>query len=478
MNLNPLSWFQTKAAPVAPWFAGQTLTPPIEWRTYRHGWTERGLLNLFVDTAYYCVNLNANGVAGTNLCMYRKTGTGERRQGKPTKKHIRRRLKEAGYIADGDEPEEITEHPFFDLLDKPFHNAKAGDRITPNLPPVMGRYSFMYVTQRYLETLGRSYWLIDGPENGPPVQLCVLMASDVEAYKSPQSELFIDVYKYSVGGVVKEYQPSEIVPFLFESMGNPYTGGYGPLEAAADRIGVQMAYLHQTQSWLNNRARPDSVISAEGQGEVISKPVRDRLEEWFKLNFRRDKIGMPLIADQPVKVQPLQFTPKDLGELRDEEQAIKQTARIFDVPMALLDNDSNRANASEGRKQHAHTALSPRLRRLEQTINAHLIPRYGDPRLFVAFDEPFSEPMAPAVADLAAIDFLTPDEKREMMGYGPMPEEYKAEMEARRQEELEAKKPPPKPVKEMTPKELSSYTFNRVRGMSLNGKGAKNGCRH
>jgi HK97 family phage portal protein len=475
--MNPLAWlFSSKAAPIAPANYGQSLLPPIDYVTYKRQLTENDLVNLFRGTAYYCVNLNANGVARTPLYLYRKKGTGQRnaRNGRKCKSLTCERLKAAGYAIDDDSVEEVLEHPFLDLLEKPF--------LEDGLP-IMGKFTFFEVTQKYLETLGRAYWLLDGPENGPPSQLFPLIANQVEAYKNVGSPRFVDEYRYQSGLAQQHFKPIEVVPFLYPNLTNPYTSGYGPLQAAAERIGVALSYLHQTQAWLNNRARPDMLIAAKGQGDVISQPVRKRIEKWIRQKFTRSGMGGTMVASEPLEVHPLSFTPKDIGELKDEEQAVAEIARCFDIPLSMLHKDANRASAGEGRKQHAHDALDPRLRRIEQVLNAYILPRYGDTaKLFCMFDEPYKEPLSPDPAQVAALvtaNIFTPDEAREMFGWGPMDEKDKAEIENRRKEELEASKPPVKPGKptdKMTPKEFRTYYEGRTairEGRPLNGV-----CRH
>jgi HK97 family phage portal protein len=471
--MNPLDWlFGSKAAPIAPANYGQSMLPPIDYLTYKRQLTETDYVNLFRGTAYYCVNLNANGVARTPLCLYRKKGTGQRtaRNGKKVKSFTCERMKAAGYAIDDDSVEEVLDHPFLDLLEKPF--------LEDGLP-IMGKFTFLEVTQKYLETLGRAYWLLDGPENGPPSQLFPLIANQVEAYKNIGSARFVDEYRYQSGLAQQHFKPIEVVPFLYPSLTNPYTSGYGPLQAAAERIGVALSYLHQTQAWLNNRARPDMLIAAKGQGDVISHPVRKRIEKWIRQKFTRSGMGGTMVASEPLEVHPLSFTPKDIGELKDEEQTVAEIARCFDIPLSMIHKDANRASAGEGRKQHAHDALDPRLRRLEQVINAYILPRYGDTaKLFCMFDEPYKEPLSPDPAQVAALvtaNIFTPDEAREMFGWGPMDDKDKAEIENRRKEEMEASKPvvpPKKPTDKMTPKEFRTYYEGRTairNGVPLNG---------
>lgn len=476
---DPRTWFtkSVSASSVQGWqnYGGYAdLQPPIDHIAYRRNLTPQERINLFRDTVYYCAGLNARGIARSPLYLYRKKGTGERaiKGAKQVSRLAQMRLKSMGY-SDSDDVDEIEDHPFLDLMRKPFVDQGIA---------VMGQFTFLEVTQLYLEIVGRSYWLMDATENGPPSQLFPLMAHYVEPWRNTQSDRFVDEYRYYVGQMQK-FQPNQIVPFNMASLEDPYTGGLSPLQAAADRFGVSISYLSQTQAWLNNRARPDVIISAKGQGDVLSQPTAKRISKWWSQQFGKKNLAKPLIATDPIEVTPLQFSLKDLGELRDEEEARKQIGRCFDIPQSMLDKDATNASAIEGRKQHASDALLPRQRRIEHAINSMILPRY-DPsgRLFVCFDEPYREPLSPTATEAVALvnaHVLMPDEVRELMGYGPMPEEYKAELEQRRQEEMQARQQSAqqqKPTDRMTPKEFSAYYNARV--AIRNGKAVHNGCRH
>lgn len=456
MNLFKYPWFQDdlireKFAPSGGAGVGTGYTnwlQPVDQIANLKTRSEAELLKLYRDTAYYCANMNARGVARTPLLMYRKTGTGMSvgkgaRRLKSTYKDRATKyvLVKDGYLgSDDDEVDEIIGHPFLELLEKPFQEDGVG---------MMGKFTFWEVTQLYLEIVGRAYWAMDLNDTGQPVQLFPLIADKVEPYRSPRSEKFVDLYKYQTETGIKEIPKNEVVPFHCTLMSNPYTGGYSPMQAASDRVGVNLSYMAQTQALLNNRARPDVLISPKGDAGGLGKAQAKRIALWFKQAFGGRNTGLPAVSEEAIEVTPLTFSPKDMGELKEDDMTVAQIARIFDVPLSMLNRDANRASAEEGRKQHAFDALCPRHTRLEQAINANIMPRYDKTgATFVKFDEPYKQPMVPEAKDVPALitaEVFHPDEARELFGYGPMPAEMKAELDQRRQDELNAKKPPMKP---------------------------------
>lgn len=450
MNWNPLTWNwpSFKGAPSAPRDFAQSWLPKINWLESLTPRTAKECINLFRDTAYFCANLNARGVARTELCMYRKTGVGmtvgknaRRLKKSPRDRYVKTKLVKSGYVGDDDEVDEIVGHPFLELLERPFY----ADGVA-----MMGRYALIEVTQLYLEIVGRAYWEMDLNGEGPPSQIFPLIAHECEAYKSPGSTKFIDAYRYYGAGVMREIPTTEVVPFLCRSLTNPYTGGYSPMMAAGDRVGVSLSYLGQTQAFLDNRARPDMVLAPKHADGIFSNATIQRIWKKLKGEHSRFKVGNPLILSEPTEMIPLQFALKDLGELQDEQTARDQIARAFDVPLSMLDKDANLASASEGRKQHADMALEPRCQRIESAINLNIMTRYDKSgRTFVQFGEPYNEPLSPTPPDVVSLvnaKVFMPDEAREMFGWGPMSEEDKALIEQQRQEAMAAAKPPAKPM--------------------------------
>lgn len=456
MNWNPFTWNwpSFKGAPTAPNNLAQSWLPKLNWLDSLTPRTERQCLNLFRDTAYFCANLNARGVARTQLCMYRKTGVGmtvgknaRRLKNSSSDRYIKSKVVKAGLAGDDDEVDEIVGHPFLELLDRPFYS----DGVA-----MMGRFTLIELTQLYMEIVGRAYWEMDLSGEGPPSQIFPLIAHECEPYKTPGSTKFIEFYRYTGAGVVRQIPPTEVVPFLCTSLQNPYTGGYSPMMAAGERVGVTMSYLGQTQAFLDNRARPDMVFAPKHPDGIFSNQTMSRILKRLKGEHSKFKVGTPMVLTEPTEMIPLQFALKDLGEMQDEEVSRDQIARCFDVPLSMLDKDANLASASEGRKQHAFDAIEPRCRRMEWAINANIMPRYDKSgRTFVMFGEPYKEPLAPTPTDLVSLTgpVLMPDESREMMGFGPMPPEYAAMLEQRRQEDMAAKKPPMKPEQSKTVEE-------------------------
>ena len=360
------------------------------WPSYRREPSTAELLAAYRDTAYYCANLNAAGVARIPLRLYVITQRDQPAPKCPTRTLHGQTHRYLGYCAatakllrSAERVEEVVEHPLLDLLGQP---CRQDDTV------LMTRFDLFSVTQLYLEIVGIAYWLIERNRLDVPVCAWPLLPTSVRAVRSPESRRVVDHYEYGFGTRRRCYRPEEIVVFRVPHPGDPYHGGYSPLHAAFERIGVAQDYLRQTQSLLSNRARPDAIVSPSHPDGVIGEPEARRLETSFNNRFRGAGNGGIYVSRDSLRVDPLSFSPKDLGELAETELSINQIARAFDIPLSMLHRDSNRANAEQGRVQHANDALWPRLVRLQEQLNARLTQMF-DPggRLFLAFDDPVPE---------------------------------------------------------------------------------------
>lgn len=342
------------------------------------------LIGAYRDAAYFCANLNVNGVVNCKLRLYAKTAAGQPRPRCPTRPIGRKQLRELSAVESirknlesADRIDEVIEHPLLDLLKYPNEHHSQADLIGH--------------IQLYQELTGRAYVLIEDDERFDlPAALWVLPSQSVTPQRLPGSPNVVDHYwYYSSAG--RQILPTEaVLAFRTPDPRDPYGGGYAPAQAAWERISVSGKYLSQTQATLDNRARPDAIVSSADPEYTIGPDERKRLEGFLNQKFRGAGSGQVYVSSHGLKLDPLNWSPKDLGELADNTLAIEQIARAFDIPLALLERDANRANAEASRNQHAEMAIRPRLRRIEGVLNRFLLPRYSD-RLFCCFDDPVKE---------------------------------------------------------------------------------------
>jgi phage portal protein BeeE len=103
--------------------------------------------------------------------------------------------------------------------------------------------------------------------------------------------------------------------------------------------------------------------------------------------------GGLLVSESPGSIQPLQWAPQDIVEIERAKAIKTDICNVFGVPDAKLErNAANLAAAKTADYAHTKDAGLPRCARMEETLNARLVPMF-DPggRLFVAYDSPIRE---------------------------------------------------------------------------------------
>ena len=358
------------------------------------GPSPREMIQQLVGTAYACASLNADLVATTRLRLYVRTRPGEAKVKRhlasaPVSRKTLARLKSdatvAHYVAGEVTVEEVAHHPLLDLLKRPNPD--------PDQPGMCG-YDLRWMTQLYLESVGRAYWLIERDGLGVPSQLWLLRPHLVREVPDMTGKKLIDHYEYG-GARGAMYQPSEIIKFHFPDPENPYFGGYSPLAAAIEKIRISRKEEAHLTAMLDNMGRPDAVWSPRGdsEGGGIGSAEAQRVRSAFRQAFAMAGRGGLLVSETPGTIQPLQWSPQDVVEI-ERARAIKtDICNVFGVPDAKLErNAANLAAAKTADYAHCKDAGVPRCSRTEETLNARLVPMFDDSgRLFVAYDSPVHE---------------------------------------------------------------------------------------
>lgn len=420
-----------KAAPVSggsSWVDSPPLGAPYS-DVFRKGRapSPRELVQQLIGTAYACATLNADLVAAAKLRLYVRTRGDEPvakdyLQTIPVGRKNLTRLKDdpaSGPQLAGDVTvEEVTHHPLLDLLQRPNPDSDQGG---------LCGYDLRWMTQLYLESVGRAYWLIERDGLGVPVQIWLLRSHLVREVPDPTGRRLLSHYEYG-GGRAARFAPADVIKFHFPNPENPYYGGYAPLAAAIEKIRIARKEDAHINAMLENMGRPDAVWSPRGdtEGGGIGAAEAQRVRSAFRSAFAQAGRGGVLISEFPGSLQPLQWAPQDVVEI-ERALAIKtDICNVFGVPDAKLErNAANLAAARTADYAHTKDAGLPRVMRSQEALNARLVPLF-DPsgRLFVAYDSPvrddevFAFEQTKAAAQSGAI---TRNEMRATLGLEPVP---------------------------------------------------------
>ena len=218
-----------------------------------------------------------------------------------------------------------------------------------------------------------------------------------------------------------------VPPILHVRKFHPLDDHYGfpPLEAAQVALDVHNAASAWNKALLDNAARPSGALVYKGEhGSNLSEEQFERLREELQANFSGTaNAGRPLLLEGGLTWQTMSLSPKDMDFLELKHGAAREIALAFGVPPMLLGipGDNTYANYREANLAFWRQTVLPLAGRIIGAIGGWLAPAWRE-GLRLAFDadavEALSFEREALWRRVNEADFLTPDEKREAVGYG------------------------------------------------------------
>jgi HK97 family phage portal protein len=243
----------------------------------------------------------------------------------------------------------------------------------------------------------------------------------------PGAEGWPEAYEYSVAGRTVRFDMRETPrPVLHLALFHPTDDHYGfsPLEAAACAVDVHNAAAAWNKALLDNAARPSGALVYSAGGN-LSEEQFERLKQELESSYQgAANAGRPLLLEGGLDWKPLSLSPKDMDFIQAKHAAAREIALAFGVPPMLLGipGDNTYSNYQEANRALYRQTVLPLAARMLDAIAAWLAPAFG-PGLRLVPD--LDQVSALAVereslwSRVSAAGFLTDDEKRAAVGYGP-----------------------------------------------------------
>jgi HK97 family phage portal protein len=236
-------------------------------------------------------------------------------------------------------------------------------------------------------------------------------------------------FEYSANGRTVRFRQDVdgVAPILHVALFHPLDDYYGfpPLEAAQTSLDVHNAASAWNKALLDNAARPSGALVYKGEGgQNLSDEQFERLREELTANFSgAGNAGRPLLLEGGLAWQSMSLSPRDMDFFQAKNGAAREIALAFGVPPMLLGipGDNTYANYREANLAFWRQTVLPLATRAAAAFGGWLGPAFGE-GLRLACDADAIEALS---AEREALwrrvneaDFLTPDEKREAVGYG------------------------------------------------------------
>jgi HK97 family phage portal protein len=203
--------------------------------------------------------------------------------------------------------------------------------------------------------------------------------------------------------------------------------GLGCLGAAAGAVAVHNAAAKWNKALLDNAARPSgALVYAPGDGAALSGEQFDRLQAQIEAQFQgAANAGRPMLLEGGLKWEAMSLTPADMDFVGLKAAAAREIALAFGVPPMLLGlpGDSTYANYREANRALWRLTVLPLAEKILSGISGALAAWRPGVKLAVDVDQisALAEDRERLWRQVSAAAFLSDEEKREMLGFGPDP---------------------------------------------------------
>lgn len=307
----------------------------------------------------------------------------------------------------------LQQHPLLSLMQGP--------------NPMASRAAFVETVISHLLLHGNAYIERVVPEGtSTPVELYSLRPERMRI--KPGASGWPAHYLYTLGSRSVRFPVDAVTgaaDILHLKTASPLDDYYGQsaLQAAMRALDLHAAADGWSKALLDNAARPSGALVVNGGDgwSGLSEDQFDRLREQIADNFQgQANAGRPMILEGGLSWQPMGFSPADMDFQATKQAAARDIALAFGVPPMLLGipGDNTYSNYQEANKALWRLTILPMLERMVDALNMWLVPPF-DAGLKIKLDYSSIPALAPdrdaRWRRIADADFLTPDEKRQLL---------------------------------------------------------------
>ena len=246
----------------------------------------------------------------------------------------------------------------------------------------------------------------------------------------PGADGWAEAYDYTVAGrsVRFDQQAAAVPPILHLTFFHPLDDHYGlaPIEAAAIAVDTHNAAARWNKALLDNSARPSGALVYSTDNNVLSGQQFDRLKQQLDDAYIGSaNAGRPMLLEGGLDWKAMSLSPQEMDFLEAKHTAAREIALAFGVPPMLLGipGDNTFANYQEANRTFFRQTVLPLAARTGAAIAQWLSPEFGDAiRIVIDTDriDALSSDRAALWDRVSGAAFLTPNEKREAVGYAPL----------------------------------------------------------
>lgn len=315
--------------------------------------------------------------------------------------------------------DEVESHPILDLLNRP--------------SPRQAGSTFIESIIGHLLLSGNAY--IQAVFNGlnQPCELYPLRPDRMKVI--PHETGDVRGYEYTVDGIRTYFDcdPEKgPVPVLQLKNFHPLNDWYGmsPIEAAARSIDQHNVVAEHNLSLLQNGGRPSGALMfrpAQHHSSLTDTQRQSLREDIRNIYEGSTNAGKVLVLEGDFDWKEMGLSPKDLDFIEGKNLSAREIAQSFGVPPILvgIPGDATFANYKEARYHLWEDTIIPLFESVVAELNMWICSFFGS-----GFRISYDLDSIPALAlrreaiwsKISEANFLTINEKRQAVGYSPIPD--------------------------------------------------------
>ena len=339
------------------------------------------LIKKNISWVYAFVDRNSKTVSDQCLRLYAKKPSANSKSRFPSApvsdsqyKYMRTRPNLMKFVCQQQDIEEITDHPFLEVL------LRGGGHYVG--------YDLSYLLTSSLDTTGNGYWLKETDATKTVTDIWPLLPQLVTPV--PDKSNFLSHYEYGLKNQKQRISRDKMVHYKYASLKHPFLGS-GPLEAGVEAADLNNAMNEYEVAMFRNGGTPD-VKFTYPQGVHVDADEKKRIQKEYNRKFSQPhNAGRMITLTEGADVASFSISPKEMSYLKGRQWSREELAAIFGVPLSFVMLDGVRvANVKASTQLYMRMTIKPKLTVIEQTMNEQLVPDF-DENLFVAFDNPVPE---------------------------------------------------------------------------------------
>lgn len=259
---------------------------------------------------------------------------------------------------EGGAREEVSDHPVA--------------RILRNPNPFMTSIDMRSAAQAHALQYGNSYLEIQRTDGGGEILgLWTLLPDRTQVAPREDEAGRAMVYRTVIDGDLVELSPRDVIHIH----GLAYDGirGYSPLWVARNTVGLALALEEFASRFFDNDAKSGGFLEHPGK---LSPEAHHRIKESMQAQGGLTNAHRIKILEEGMKYHPITIAPEDAQFLSTRTFEVEEIARLYGIPLHLLQSHSKTTSWGSGIAQMSlgflRYTLQPWLERWEQELTRKL----------------------------------------------------------------------------------------------------------